>query len=187
MKVNFIGLKLSNPYIESLLNKIRLEYLEYINIPICTEYGLTKGVETVPHVTLIYNNSLIKGPNWYHWLLSIKNRDHFKILMDSRKLITLDPVIDTFDRPESRVLKFNLSKCNHIDTLTELNRVLEFTAPEKSEFTQYNPHVTLTYLRSDTPDEVIDQLKSQLILKNYSEWDIEGVIISGDEEKFYPL
>lgn len=187
MKVNFIGLRLSNPYINSLLNKIRMEYLDYIDIPTCTKYGLTKGVETDPHVTLIYNNSLVKGPNWYHWLLSIKNRDYFKVLRNSRKLTIRNPVIDTFDQPEYRVLKFNFNQCDHIDILTELNKALEMTAPEKSRFTKYSPHLTLTYLRSDTPDEVIDHIKSHIILKDYSEWDIEGVVISGDEEKFYPL
>lgn len=187
MKVNFVGLKLSNPHIKSLLDKLRLEYLDYIDIPSCTEHGLSNGVETESHVTLIYNNSLVKGPNWYHWFLSIKNRDHFKVLRNSRKLLIQDPVIDTFDQSNYRVLKFNLSKCNHIDVLTELNKGLESTAPEKSEFTEYNPHITLTYLKSDTPDEVIDHLRSQLILKDYSEWDIEGVIISGDEKKFFPL
>lgn len=187
MKVNFIGLRLKNPYIDSLLNKVRMEYLEYIDIPKCTELGLSKGVEDDPHITLIYNDSLIKGPNWYHWLLSIKNRDQFKILRDSKKLLIRSPKIDTFDNDDSRVLKFNFNDCNHIDVLTKLNEALESTASEKSKFTKYNPHLTITYLKSDTPDEIIDKLRSETIMGNYSEWDIDGVLISGEGSKFFPL
>jgi len=189
MKVNFIGLLLENEHLEFLWNKLKTEYLDYIDIPKCVESGCPLGVETEAHVTIGYNETFQKGPNWYYWYMFIKNKDLMNELREKKVLKVPRVTIDTFNRDDKdfKVLKFNMSDCNIIDILQQYHDKLEETAEVKSEYTKYNPHITLTYLKKSTPEEVIDRLRSELLLSNYSNWDMVGVKFSGENKYTFPL
>lgn len=181
IKVDFIGLMLSNPNHKELLDLIRKQYFEYINIPKCTEQGLLMGVELEAHVTLAYNKTFTKGPNWYYWLTTVKLRDLYKKISTAGKLVIPEVVIDTFDNEDSRVLKINVSNCNIMDVMRSYFEQIDETASERSVHQHYDPHITLTYLNPNTPDSVIEDLKSKVILSNYKEWDITHLQISGEK------
>lgn len=182
--VNFIGLKLENKYYNQLLNIVKNELFEFINIPKCVEEGLTSGVEPESHITIDYNKTLMKGPNWYNWFMFIKNSELFNEIRENPIISVNDVVIDVFNRgtKDFMVLKFNMTGCNHINTLRELHDKIEETALQPNEYNGYNPHLTLTYLLKETPMDKIDNLKNKIILSNYLNWDITKLMISGTEK-----
>lgn len=183
ININYIGLNLKNQYHTQLLDMIRNEYFQYIDIPVCTKYGLSTGVEINSHVTLAYNNTLSKGPNWYYWMLTIRERNTFNKLKVVNKLKVPEVIINTFEQEQYRVLKIDIRNCNICEELRTLHECIEDTAGEKSRFTEYLPHITLTYLKKDTPDEVLVDLKSKVILNNYKEWNIDSLQISSVDNK----
>lgn len=182
--VNFICLLVENSYFGEVTKMIKNEFFDYIDIPYCTEQGLLHGFETEPHITLWYGDGLNNGINWFDWFMEIKNRDLMKAV---KSINCKDCLIDTFDNPESRVLKINVSGSKEYEILYKLNKAIEGVSTIPSE-KEYNPHITLTYLKTDTPDEVLEQIKSKIVLTNLRNFSVTGLkIANSDREKIFNL
>lgn len=184
MIANFIGIEVSNPHWSQLGNKVKSELLDWIEFSKLDQFNTGSIYETQPHITLIYNESLNKGPNWLHWFMTVKNRDLYKQLVSIDSLSIKDVTIDTFDNPDSKVLKINCLDSNIIDICREYHDRLDEIALERSKYNIYRPHLTITYLKPDTPDSVIEDFKSKIVLKNYTEFKLENILITDTDHEF---
>lgn len=180
MIVNFIGLELDNQYwstIKRTITESRLfDYINYQKIKDNT--GSTSICDEDPHITLAYSNEFTKGPNWFNWFLTIKNRDLYNQLRDYDDIRVSTPIVDIFDNPDSKVLKLNMSGCDCIEILRSYSEQLYNLTPNGSDWSNYNPHITLTYLKPETPLEYIEDFKNKLILSNYKSFQIKGFMMS---------
>lgn len=180
MIANYIGLHLSNPYWNALGGLVKNELGEYINIPKCIDNNLNQLFEPDAHTTIIYSDELTVGPNWLYWYITLKDRELFRSFQN--KILNIDPVIDTFDNVDCRVLKFNLNLTPGLEPIYELNSnlVSDLNLPKKD----YNPHVTITYLNPDTPDSVIDKFVSELDVSKFTEFKLDRFEIgTGDRNQ----
>lgn len=184
MKANFVGLELSNSSWNILGKVVKDTLLDYINLEKLSEFNNGSIYETQPHITLIYNESLNKGPNWLDWFITIKHRDLYKELVTIGEVSVPKVTINTFNNPDSRVLKFSLVDCNILDICRQYNTYLNELPLEESTYKIYKPHLTITYLKPDTPDKVIEDFKSKLILNDFQSFKLENILISNSESEF---
>lgn len=157
-KYTYVGLHFNFPRWASVGNYLTFNYVDYIDMAKCTESDLPSGYERDPHCTILYNDSEIKGPNYMSYLMAVERYEVLKAL--SEKVLILDPlIIDTFRNPDATVLKLNLHFSNLEAILCNLNENL-CSRLGISNSREYHPHITLTYLNHDTPDQVIDEIIS---------------------------
>lgn len=167
-KLEFIGLKFDNPVWNEIGLLIKDKYSPYINFDKCIEMGFPNGFESECHCTLLYNKTYNYGPNFTFTKLKFGSefRNEFNKLINKsgyNKELILNPVIiDTFDNEDSRVIKINLENSNMYPEMKSIHSELEKLCEEPSTYSDYKAHLTLTYFKSDTSDDVIEILKSEL-------------------------
>lgn len=174
----FVGITVYNSEWESACKRMK-NYLEYVEIPKLVEISSKELFDDNPYVTLIYKTGISKGPNWLSWFTRIKNRDLFNDLKSNPTFTLQNPIIDTFDNPDSRVLKLNIidSGCNRFPLFEDYhNAFIEYFGEDK--YGGYQPHITLTYLRPDTPDSIIEDIKSNILISSLTKWDLSEFIFN---------
>lgn len=178
---NCVMLGLSSSGLLPLHNALLNEYSQFINLDKVKECGWKSLIESEPHVTLIYGLTPGVGYNTLYHTLKIKNRtEHLKI-KTGRILHLNDPVINTFDNEDAKVLKVDFNKCDQYEDLNNMMRKLSEIPNEWQYLNDYNPHLTLTYLKPDAPDKIAKDLTerfSHLI----NDFTVTGYIISSDDE-----
>jgi len=123
------------------------------------------GVETKPHVTILYGFDLSK----------VNSDDVFKLFKDN---FSLDKIklstkkISLFENKEFDVVKFDIDS----DDLAKMNKVVS-KLPNENDFPIYHPHMTIAYVKSGCGKKYIKELK-----KKYS-FSSDKLVYSGEEVK----
>jgi len=126
------------------------------------------GIETEPHVTILYgfNND-------------VKANEAFELF---KKNTSLKPIsikisgISTFENDEFDVVKFDV----HSEELTRLNKLMK-TLPYTSEFDEYHPHITIAYVKKGEGKKYVKTFDNELTLTgnklvfSYSEFGDDNV------------
>lgn len=175
-KHTFIGLIFSAPRWNAIGNYVKSNMLNYINLNKCIDNGLKNGFENECHCTLLYSNIYTRGVNWIVYYLIHHCKDQIKQLFNT-KFELKDPIIDTFDNEDSRVLKINLTNCNLYPIMRSINDKLKEVL-DGGDFIGYNPHMTITYLKPNTPDDVISEFRSNFKLEWLSNISPDGIKVS---------
>lgn len=185
--INFIGLYFENPNWGALGRLMISKYSEYIDFAKCSENDLVDGYESECHCTVVYNNDLLIGFNEAVYTLLIKYRDLYNKLKERKELQLPKLTINTFDNEDSRVLKIDITESNLYPILKQYNS--EILEEEGLEVKQYRPHLTITYLKKDTPDDVIDKIRKDIVDRDYLTYKISNFMISSkkDDTKKIPI
>ena len=128
----------------------------YLNAPGLTEIHSMidpkdiheNGVETEPHVTLLYG---------LHSDEIADNEVLEACEMDSRPVRLYNPSL--FENDEFDVLKFD-AECPELQVAN--SRLVKF--PHTNKFPDYHPHATIAYLKPGTGKEYVKKLAGQTIL-----------------------
>lgn len=161
MNVKTVMLMVDNPSLIKVGKSISSKYFDYIEVQKCIDNGMINLYESEPHITLLYGFEPMIGENTMYHILKIQNRELYRQLRSNTKLTLPEVVIDTFDNPDSRVLKINTNNSNIFSILNGYYQNL-ITYPNtrtKSDDGQFHSHLTLTYLKPDTPDSIIQEIK----------------------------
>lgn len=111
--------------------------------------GRKFGLEDNFHVTLLYG--LHDGVSLQEVKAALKGIKFGPIVLHN---------ISKFDNPEYDVLKFDVRYPNKGEAfLSKANSALK-ELPNSDEYTQYNPHVTVGYLKKGEAQKYIDKLKN---------------------------
>ena len=103
--------------------------------------GLPYGIETDPHISLLYGlHSDVTKEDVRHVLKKFRNRN-FNIYIDG---------IGKFDNSKFSVVKFNIRST----VLNNINRELR-TLPHTTEYPNYDPHMTIGFVKKGTADKYI--------------------------------
>lgn len=179
---NCVMLSLSNPGLLQVNQELLNNFSQYINIDyITSECKSWKSlVESEPHVTLIYGLTPGLGKNKLYNEVKLKNRDEYLAIKNCGELTLDNPVIDYFDDEGARVLKINFKGCNQYNQLKGMMTKLCEIPNDWKYKEDYSPHLTLTYLKPDAPDETARVLmdKYSKMLHNFK---INGYIISSND------
>jgi hypothetical protein len=175
-KYTFIGLNFNTPRWSVIGNYTKSNMLDYINFDKCMDMGLKNGFEDECHCTLLFSNIYTKGVNWIVYYLVHHCSDQIKQLFNT-KFELKDPIIDTFDNEDSRVLKINLTNCNLYPIMKSINDSLKEVLGG-GNYDGYSPHMTITYLKPDTPDDVIHEFRDNFKLKWLSDITPTGIKVS---------
>lgn len=178
----FVGLELSNPNWQNIGKLIESKYHQYIELSKCGSWG--KLYEPEPHITLYYNEDNDKGPNWMYWLTTVYGRDLYMKLKNNLILKFNKFVIDTFRNDDAIVLKIDVIKsdCDQFDPLKQYHDLIESNCiPGK--FKDYNPHITITYLKPNTDQSIIDQIVSDIkSIPSIRTYEITSIMLGGGED-----
>lgn len=181
---NFIGYTLHNDYLSTVHRFLKFNCLEYIDMQTCVEYELPHGVDDNPHVTLWYGDGLSKSQRWFFWFMRIHNQE----LFTSINSINLENCkIDLFKNENYDVLKINLDNCLEYKTLEQLHRIIESQSTIPTKYGDYHPHITLTYLKKGTGEEVVNLLEENLKLNELLTFNITGFeigTVGGNTERY---
>lgn len=181
MKANCLMLDLDNVYwmeLNDLVSKIFEGWTLNSELPI---ESLNYNIDVIPHVTLIYSTEAINHVTLMYALRSTPN-EAYKHLIDNGSINLTKLVVDAFESDTQKVLKINLSESNEVKLLTEINSHLKASLELKSTYTEFNPHITITYLKPDTPEDLIEKFKAEINDSNYLKFDLTEVCISNDSE-----
>lgn len=178
---NCVMLGMMSSGLAPIHHKILNDYSKYINLDKVKSNGWKSLVELDPHVTLIYGLTPGIGYNTLYHTLKIKNRAEHLKLKKGTPVHLSNPVINTFDNDDAKVLKIDFNECDAYDTMNSMmHKLAEF--PNNWEYLDdYNPHLTLTYLNPDAPDSIAEELTNQFH-SLLSEFITTGYIISSDDE-----
>jgi len=103
----------------------------------------TFGLETEPHVTLLYGLHNDVDPDQ---VMSVcKNRQYPSLTLKNASC---------FDNPEYDVLKFDVDSQDLHDVNSELSKL-----PHTTSFPDYHPHSTVAYLKKGTGQKYMDLFK----------------------------
>lgn len=179
--INFIGLRLTNDNWDQLGSAVKFQLFDWINIIKCTENKLPSLFEKELHCTIIYDKLGIGlGKNMTDYYMRIKYRDLFNQLRNNRviKLNTVE--FNTFNNEDAKVLKIDFTNSEVTSILKQYRDNLVRDLDLKLE-SDYRPHLTLTYLKPDTPNKVIDEFINNIDLSKYMYYNIDSFIISESE------
>lgn len=192
--LNFVGLKLYNEEWTKLCNFIADEYRDLISIEKCQENNLVRFCEYESHITIMYNDSYKYGPNTTEIKLLIDNavKSNFKNLTETHKVTLPKIVIDTFDNTDARILKLNALSISCYEDCKAIHDYLESNCEHPSDYVDYNPHLTLTYLRPDVSNEEIQDLIEDIrancdIDQLLTQFEVEGLMLSNRDEDISKL
>lgn len=180
MTTHYILLELSNLDFIRNLKTIVFNHFDIINKELCLKYNLNWYCDTNPHITLLGEIPEVSNNEVYR---KLKYSDE-KVFVDFKKkcsngVITFpELIIDTFDNDNSRVLKINCKNCNIYSELTEIHNLLKSSVPNDEKYKDYSPHITLTYLKPDTSDSDIEDIKSALLGSLPKNFNIESIALS---------
>jgi 2'-5' RNA ligase len=178
-------IEVANPIFKSVSNNFVNKYFEYIDVKECVDKKLSKLYPSDPHVTLMYNKEPFIGPNESYIVLKIKYRDLYTNLRDKKKLILPEMKIGIFDTNEgsNKVLYIDVSESNLVDTFRKYNSSIINDYNLVPIHDEYNPHITITYLKGDTSDEVIEDMKNHWIESGITEFNILGFLLSSPDNE----
>lgn len=183
VSIKFIGLALYN----QAWNKLRdivMKYHQYVELSKCESFGAL--YDTDPHITLYYCEANEKGPNWMYWLVTTKLRDLYSQLLQN-KLMKLDsPKINTFKNDDAIVVKFDMTEsgCNILSLLKAYHHSIESHCP-KGDYPVYKPHITVTYLKPTTPEEIVTEIINEISSLNLDEFKLTHIMLGGGESNNY--
>jgi hypothetical protein len=184
MEAKFIGLALSNPNWNRLCSLVTRRHEDWIELSKC---GSFEGnfFEPDPHITLYYNEDCIKGPNYLYWTTTCYCKAQYEAIKGYESILLLDPYIDTFNNDDARVLKVNVlaSNCNAKNIITSWHDKIQEKLPPDN-YPTYHPHITVTYLKPDTPDSVINKIVEELQTEKL-EFKPTEILIGGGEDADY--
>lgn len=178
---NCVMLGLMSSGLSPVHSKILNDYSQFVNLEKIKECGWKSLVENDPHVTLIYGLTPGVGYNTLYHTLKIKNRAEHLKLKAGRVLHLTNPVIDTFNNEDAKVLKINFNGCTEYEDLKAMMTKLAEIPNDWQYLDNYNPHLTLTYLNPDAPDSIAQSL-TEKYAPLLSEFTITGYIISSDDD-----
>lgn len=188
--LNFVGLKLYNEHWTKLCNFIADEHRDLISMDKCQENNLARFCEFETHITLMYNDSYKYGPNVTEIKLLIDNavKLNFKHLTETHKVTLPKVIIDTFDNPDAQILKLNALNISCYEDCKAIHDYLESNCEHPSDYVDYNPHLTLTYLRPDISDEEIQDLIEDIkvncdVDEVLTQFEVEGLMLSNRDEE----
>ena len=102
----------------------------------------SKGIEEIPHITIFFGLHKEVTTEQIRKVFE-DNDDHVHVEIDG---------IDIFERPEYDVVKLNIK---HDKTLQYLHDELK-KLPNSDEFTDYKPHITISYVKKGTGKKYIN-------------------------------
>lgn len=182
---NCVMLGLLNSGLLPIHNALLNDYSQFINLDKVKECGWKSLVESDPHITLIYGLNPGVGYNTLYHTLKIKNRaEHLKIKAGNILHLS-NPIINTFDNEDAKVLKIDFNQCDQYEDLNNMMKKLALLPNTWQYLDDYNPHLTLTYLKPDAPDSIAQDLTnrfSHLIM----EFPITEYIISSNDDTESP-
>lgn len=125
------------------------------------------GLETEPHCTVLYG---FKDPD-----LNIQNKlSKFLVNFPKKEVSVISNKINLFENEEFDVLKYEVDK-NLCKKLTKLNQILDENFEIKNDYPDYNPHVTIAYLKPGRGKKYTKNLKDTKHFKNlYYVYSIDG-------------
>lgn len=174
-------LSLNNPLLNLVHNEIISKYINYISQDQTSSCGFKGLVESDPHVTLIYDLDPGVGRNKLYHLIKIQHRDEYNAIRKLQFLTIDNPIINTFDNEDYRVVKVDLMNCNEYQVLRNMSdKLMELPNNFSYGGDKYHPHLTLTYLKPDAPDFIIDELNNKFS-KLLNRFLVKEFIISGSE------
>lgn len=180
-EVNCVMLGVDNPFWSSQCQTIVSSAFDFIDTKRCHENKLNKFYEDMPHITLMYGLENKIGPNSMYCFLKITNRDLYKELK-ANSVITIDkPIIDYFSSPEGYVLKLNLENIPQLDLLTAYRNCLIDKFGMSSEFKEYHPHMTISYISSKVDETKLADIINNINTDKFTNFDINSFIISGED------
>lgn len=184
MEAKFIGLALKNTNWTKLCSLVTRRHEDWIELSKC---GSFEGnfYEPDPHITLYYNEKCMKGPNYLYWTATCYCREEYKMIKDLETLKLRAPVLNTFDNDDARVLMIDVSRSNcNADTILHNwhNKILEKLP--KDSYPKYTPHITITYLKPNTPDKVVSKIQGDLMTGEL-EFTPTEILIGGGEDADY--
>jgi len=182
---NCVMLGLMSSGLSAVHHEILNNYSQYINLDKVKDCGWKSLVETDPHITLIYGLTPGVGYNTLYHILKIKNRSEYLSIKKGTQIHLSNPVINTFDNEDSKVLKIDFNNCDIYDNLNNMMLKLNELPNTWSYSKDYNPHLTLTYLNPDAPEYIAEKLTEKFspMLMNFT---ITGYMISSDEDTNNP-
>lgn len=180
--VNFIGIELNNPNWGSICRLITSKLSDWIAFDKLNENNWSGLFEIETHITLVYSpENLPIGPNYTDVLLKIISRDYYNQLRSDLTLNLNDVVIDTFNNTDAKVLKINVESSDKYELLKNYRDHL-ITKLDLPNY-DYNPHITITYLKPDTPDSLINEVISEVPKSNLRLFNMTNFIISNKEDE----
>lgn len=138
--------------------------------------------QEIPRENIIKDLITILGEEYDDFDNMLKNHETFSV-MDFFEL-------DCFKNKESHYIILKMKKeGDGWDYLEKINKALSRKYDIKSDFDEYNPHITLAEVLPGKSDKYLDSAKLKLILEN-SKFGVEDLIVSyGDKGnwKQYPV
>jgi len=185
MEAKFIGLALKNEPWRKICSLVTRRHEDWIELSKCSSFE-GNLYEPDPHITLYYNEECMKGPNYLYWAATCYCREEYKAIKDLTSLKLAQPVLNTFDNPDARVLMIDVgrSDCNAIYGLQRWHFKLMDKLPKDNYYPDYTPHITVTYLKPDTPDDVVSKIQGELMMESL-EFKPTELLIGGGENADY--
>lgn len=166
MLVSCVMIGLSNPHLQITGKKVVTNFFDWINTEKCIENGLINMYENEPHITLLYGLDPGVGENMMYHFLKIKNRDLYNQLRKESMIALPEVVIDTFDNEDAKVLKINFDNSPNYEILKAYSDQLKESFPNTWQYDDYHPHATITYLKPETPQSVVDKIVKSIDLNS---------------------
>lgn len=187
MKLNFIALKLRNNSWIDVLTGMQNNFRDIINEEYCKEKLINQPVkgklfETDPHITLYYNSTDVEVTE--EELITLISSEYRNIVSKYYQVVRI-PAFQIFSNPDAKVLTLDASQSIIAFELRTLHdKIIKFI-PSDTEFKDYRPHVTITYLNPDTrfalSANVIRYLQTRPEVFAFS---IQSIIISDTENNY---
>jgi len=185
MDIKTIKIKVENPSICNVRRFLIDEYLDYVNIEECVNNEMVSNYDAQPYILLFDGfDPPIDDRTTYH-TLKIKNRDIYKQLRSDTKLILPEIILDKVNLDNSILLRIDINNCNLYGVLCEYhNRLREYPNTYKeSDDKQFRGYIDLIYLKSNTPDDIIQQIIIESISKLFSYIGMVGLILESPDKK----
>lgn len=181
MTVKTVMLEISHPQFTKKCKDLVSEYSEFIDAEKCDSMGFQFLYEDEPHVTLLHGLNPEVGENFLYHYLKLQNRNLYKVLKSDSMFKLTELNINTFQNDDSVVLKIDLSSCDKLEILKDYNEKLKEFPHDESQW-EYTPHLTITYLKSSTPNEVIVKMIEMFREDFLPSFEVKGFLLSNSSE-----
>ena len=185
MNVNKVSIELINPtFAQEMMSFIYSnDVLPLVNRDLCEKLGYDQLFVPYPLINL-WNGAEPIGEHKMYYIIKVRCKNAYAKIQDV-DMLDFDPVIDIVRNKDHTVLKINLSSNPTAGLLQEYHDgIMASTNNAGGVFSEFSPHIVLTYLNANVSDEDIAKVVGRINKGNISSFRVKSFRITNDSPKY---